>query len=186
MAGLQARKALNVVDDLIKVFSTQNERLRFLKFCAVGFSGVLVNMAIFALCAEVFFFSMDQGTRNLLATSCAVVVSIFTNFFLNDGWTWRDRRRQGGRALLMRMTKYYIVAAMAGGVQIAIQFLLSIEMGLNAHLANFAGIGAGVLINFFVNNLWTFRPETSEPDTGKGDSLTHPRMAQVNDGMAPH
>ena len=152
------------MDRLIKAFSTRKERLRFLKFCVVGFSGVLVNVGIFALCAEVIFSSLDDASRNVLATCCAVLVSIFTNFLLNDGWTWRDRRKHGIKALAMRLVKYYIVAGVAGAVQVGIQYFLSMEVGLNPHLSNFAAIAAGVLINFFVNNLWTFRSDKKQGD----------------------
>ena len=127
-------------------------------------------MAIFAACAEVLLTNVDTGPRNLMATSCAVIVSILTNFFLNDGWTWRDRRAQG-TSMLLRLAKYYLVAGIAGFVQIGIQYTLSITFGLNAHLANFTGIGAGIFINFFVNNLWTFRAPRADSIDGAADAL---------------
>jgi dolichol-phosphate mannosyltransferase len=160
---------------LIKALSTKKERQRFVKFCAVGFSGVFVNMAVFALCNEVLLTDVSTASRNLAATSAAVLFSIFTNFLLNDGWTWRDRRARGANALLQRMGRYYLVAGVAGLIQIGIQYLMAIPLGFNAHLANFVGIGAGVFINFFVNNLWTFRvPQNgarghheSDPENGE-------------------
>ena len=172
---------------LLKTFSTRKEQLRFLKFCVVGFSGVAVNMGIFAICAEVLFSSMEAGARNILAASCAVAVSILTNFLLNDGWTWRDRRREGLRALATRLTKYYVVAGLAGLVQVGIQYVLSVPVGFNAHLSNFAGISAGVLINFFVNNLWTFRDDAAELEdepSSKGEPMLERRMGQADGGAA--
>jgi dolichol-phosphate mannosyltransferase len=163
-----------LLEGLIKRLSSEGLR-RFIKFAVVGASGVLVNMGVFALCAEIAFSDLSGELRNVLAGIVGVVVSILSNFLLNDAWTWRDRRREGSRHFLTRMGKYYVVAGIAGTVQIGVLYALSGPMDLNAYLSNFAGIVAGVLINFFVNNLWTFRADGSTlPDKTPGEPLETP------------
>ncbi len=139
---------------LLKTFSERKEILRLLRFCAVGASGVLVNMAVFAICIDIVLIDVSEGSRNVLATSTAVLFSILTNFLLNDAWTWRDRRRG---PMAARLLKYYIVAGIAGLMQVGVQFALSVQLAVDGYLANMAGIAVGVAINFFINNLWTFR-----------------------------
>ena len=157
---------------------------RFIKFGVVGASGVLVNMGIFALFAEIVLVGQEDATRHVLAGTMGVIVSILTNFLLNDAWTWRDRRRVGLRPFLGRMGKYYVVAGIAGLVQVGVLYVLSGPLGLNAYLSNFAGIVAGVLINFFVNNLWTFRADGSTLPTETPDSNAQTPEAQERIGGA--
>ena len=61
---------------------------RFLRFAAVGASGVVVNLGALALLTT-------AGLTPTLASALAIQVSILTNFFLNDFWTFRDHEDQG-------------------------------------------------------------------------------------------
>lgn len=140
----------------------KQELKRIVRFGAVGASGVVVNAALFWLGVEVLFTSMPETSRRSAAGALAVGLSILTNFLLNDAWTWRDRRQGGAAGLARRLLKYYIVAGVAGAVQIGVMLLLTTTLGLWEHLANLIGIGAGIGINFFVNNLWTFRADEPE------------------------
>jgi dolichol-phosphate mannosyltransferase len=142
---------------------TKKELVRIVKFGAVGASGVLVNALLFWLGAELLFADQGEAARNGAAGALAVGLSILTNFLLNDAWTWRDRRRGGGAGFFQRLLKYYVVAGAAGGIQIGVMLALSLWLGLWEHLANLIGIGAGICINFFVNNLWTFRADAAPP-----------------------
>ena len=63
---------------------------RFLKFAAVGGSGVFVNLGAYALLKALFGMGEDTTSR-LLAYAISVEISIITNFLLNDFWTFRDR-----------------------------------------------------------------------------------------------
>lgn len=152
--------------------------LLFLKFGSVGASGVIVNQGLFYL-GKNFLFGGEY--RILLASFLGILVSIFTNFVLNDNWTWKDRRRAGPGAWFKRLCKYYVAAAVAGAVQLGCVWLLTqpgdnaampvlyspvqtyISLDIFEMLANMAGIGAGILINFFVNNLWTFKVREDPP-----------------------
>lgn len=161
---------------LLKKSLDRKELWRILKFGAVGASGVVVNEGLFILCEELLLASLSQGPRVAISSAIAVGVSILTNFLLNDAWTWRDRRSQDPGAFWRRMARYYLVAGAAGLLQIAVTVGLSLSMGLNEHLANFCGILAGVAINFFVNNLWTFRAEPERDDLQTDLDATSARL----------
>jgi len=145
--------------------------VRFARFGVVGASGVLVNMGVFWVGTVVVFAGLTESSRNVLAGALAVVVSILTNFLLNDAWTWRDRRRGGRRGWWQRLAKYVAVATIAGGVQVGVLWLLSIPLGVHELIANFVGIGAGVGINFVVNNVWTFRGDGGTSEVGPGADI---------------
>ena len=62
---------------------------RFVQFCLVGLSGVVVNMGVF------WFFTRIVGLSepyDLVALILGIIASIFSNFVLNDIWTFRDRK----------------------------------------------------------------------------------------------
>ena len=64
--------------------------LELAKFCAVGGSGYVVNLGVFALCVEVL------GMHHLVAATCAFLVAVMNNFWWNRRWTFAGAR--GGRA----------------------------------------------------------------------------------------
>ena len=132
------------------------EFVRFLKFAAVGGSGVVVNMGVLWIATVYVFASLPHTTAVAWAGFWAIAISILTNFLLNDMWTWGDRRGAGASPFAVRLGKYVLVASIAGVVQwVVLQGL--VHVGIHYMLANFVGIAAGIAINYVANNWWTFR-----------------------------
>lgn len=145
---------------------------RFLRFCAVGASGVVVNLGVFHLARVVLAGTAQTDDARFLAANVAgFLVSVFTNFVLNDAWTWRDRRSTANQGVLARLAWFYVVASVAGAVQISVAFLSrswlpawlvgTLLEGQTDNLAVLVGIGVATVINYVVNNLWTFRSKTA-------------------------
>jgi len=59
--------------------------LQFIKFCCVGGSGVVVDMAVLALLADPRFL----GWNVLLSKVCAAEAAMINNFIWNELWTFR-------------------------------------------------------------------------------------------------
>ena len=143
------------------------EQLRFLRFAIVGVSGVLVNELVLWLTQEYFLTGVTGklipwegvawNAKLAWGGFLGWAVSVLTNFVLNDRWTWGDRTK--GRALhfLRRMFRYYLVASAAGLVQFGLLLVLTDQAGLHYLISNLVGIVAGLIINFVLNNIWTFR-----------------------------
>ncbi len=124
------------------------------KFALVGVSGIFVNEGTLALFTEVF--AITVGTAGIVA----IEISIITNFLLNNFWTWEH----GGIAgFWKRMLKYHLIAAVAGVINWLFLVGLS-EAGLHHLIANLIGIGAGFVINFLFNHLWTFNKKEESPE----------------------
>ncbi len=81
---------------------------RFLKFAAVGGSGVFVNLGVYALLKGLFDMG-EEATSRLVAYAISVEVSIVTNFLLNDVWTFRDRLVESP-PFLTRATRFHLVS----------------------------------------------------------------------------
>ncbi|MCA9563703.1 MAG: GtrA family protein, partial [Myxococcales bacterium] len=94
---------------------------RFIKFGVVGGSGVIVNLAIAQLFVSVLLTGVaGQQTRSMLAVGAGIVVSIFTNFVLNDAWTWADREKRGRKHWFQRLGMFYVISSIAAAVQLGV------------------------------------------------------------------
>jgi len=155
------------------------ERRRFIKFIIVGGSGVFVNLGVVALCERFLFTGLGERTIGplgevnltvLLALVAGILVSIFTNFLINDNWTWRDRAKEDGiRGWIFRCLEYYVTNGVAGGLQFATAWavwatgvfnfsILSVDLSqFEATLASLVGIVVATPLNYVINNVWTFR-----------------------------
>ena len=103
---------------------------------------------------------VDAALRAQLAFLIGILVSIFTNFLLNDFWTWGDRPKGGRFHWFKRLGLYYVFAAIAAIVQFVVASGLHVWfLDWPFVMANLIGIGMGVLINYEVNNRFTFKPK---------------------------
>ena len=136
-------------------FGVQTEKLEeFLKFAIVGGSGVIVNMGCF------FLITRYAGLKIEYASPIAIEISILTNFFLNNIWTFRRRNTKVG--LASRILRYNLVTGLAGLVNYGILLLLAKMFGVHDLIANLIGIIVGTFINFFLNSFWTWRIKTDD------------------------
>jgi len=159
------------------------EQRRFIKFGIVGSSGVIVNLGVVTLCSLVLFASMGTHTfpgigavalGDFLALVAGIVVSIMTNFLINDTWTWGDRvKAPGVRPWLRRCRDFYVSNGLAATLQFAVAWgvlqsgvfdtqIFGVALGAyQASIASLVGILIATPLNFIVNNLWTFRDQRS-------------------------
>jgi dolichol-phosphate mannosyltransferase len=120
--------------------------LQLLRFGVVGGSGVVVNLAVFALA---------HGVAGLAYTAAAVaawVVAVSNNFLLNRGWTFRARDGHAG----FQGSRFFVVSFAAFAVQLGLLRLL-VEGGAPAVAGQAAAIALATPINFVGNKLWSFR-----------------------------
>lgn len=142
--------------------------VRLVKFGVVGFSGVGVNLVIFELFYRLLLTAITPELRLVAANVLGVVVSIFTNFVLNDRWTWGDRAKGAGRDWFSRLAKYYLLASVAAGVQVFVTWasfsafwepleLTFAGVDLSPTASLLTGIAFGMVINFLASHFWAFR-----------------------------
>ncbi len=147
---------------------------RVLKFAVVGISGIPVNLFFVWLGKVELFTGFSQGWSDGMAYLLGIVVSIFTNFLLNYWWTWRDRRGKGGfRNFFRKMGMFYVVSAAAAVIQyvvtmgasawlkgyVSMRVTLSGEYRVYNLVAPTIGIAVAFIVNYLVNNYWTFKAE---------------------------
>jgi dolichol-phosphate mannosyltransferase len=149
------REQVNYLRHILRLLPADSEVRRFIKFCLVGASGILVNMGLLWLLTEV------AGLFYLVSAAIAIETSITSNFVWNDIWTFRERRTGGKRAALVRWLKFNAVSAGGIGINLALLWLLTEIAGIHYLISNLCGIIAAALWNFAANVSWTWRRITS-------------------------
>jgi putative flippase GtrA len=104
---------------------------------------------------ESVFDDFHTDMKRNLAASAGWFISVFTNFLLNDLWTWGDRLKG---VWLRRVVKYYIGAVAGYFIQLGVMNLIVVFTGEEYHLfANLIGIGIATVANYLIFHLWSFR-----------------------------
>jgi dolichol-phosphate mannosyltransferase len=140
----------DIVEFMLNAWWIRFERSKtFLKFGAVGAIGVFVNLVSFTILLKL-------GMNKFLASPLAIEVSIITNFFLNNFWTFS--KRDMNDKIHIRGLKFNVVSFVALTVSYSTFLLLSV---LDSHgtpqVHQAIGIVPATLINYFLNSYWTFK-----------------------------
>ncbi|HEX8993084.1 MAG TPA: GtrA family protein [Anaerolineales bacterium] len=149
------------------IINNPQERIRFLKFMAVGAFGAVVDFGIANLLTH--FLDMPLVYAGTISFTCAVV----SNFIWNRYWTYPESR---SRHLAHQLGMFFLVNVAGVAIRIPIlhflePVLLASLQNSHAHLAvspDFVArnatlavaVGVVMLWNFFINRYWTYNDVT--------------------------
>lgn len=124
---------------------------QFCKFCLVGFSGLLIDVAILLILVD--FFLLDPRVAAVFAFCAAVS----WNYFINRNWTFVD----GEISKIFYTYPVFFMVTLSGlGIRIGIMHLLieyfSMGEGHWYVLASCLGIAGGTVTNFFGSKYLAF------------------------------
>jgi putative flippase GtrA len=119
------------------------------KFCAVGASGYVVNLCVFAFSTDVL------GVHHLVAATLAFIVAVTNNFWWNRHWTFQAR---DGRAHF-QAARFFAVSVAAFVFAAALLEVLVSVVGVAALAAQAISIAAATPLNFVGNKMWSFAVE---------------------------
>jgi dolichol-phosphate mannosyltransferase len=148
---LSSKTQVDYLKHLYSLMRRSGEIIRFVKFIAVGFSGVGVNEGLLWILKDF------AGLPLLVSSAIAIETSIITNYTLNDIFTFRDRRIRGFRFFLTRMVKFNIVSLVGVGINLGLLYLFTEVFGVYYLVSNLIGIAVAFLWNYLFNNWWTWR-----------------------------
>jgi dolichol-phosphate mannosyltransferase len=121
--------------------------LQLIRFAAVGASGYVVNLAVFAACVHVL--AIDYR----LAFVVAFVISVTNNFWLNRHWTF-DAKHQHP---IFQATRFFAVSIVAQGFAYAVLVALVAGPGVAKVVAQAIAIAAATPLSFLGQKLWSFK-----------------------------
>ena len=120
--------------------------LKFLKFGAVGASGVIVNFGV------TWFFKEVCKFNKYLSNILGFIFAATTNYVLNRWWTFQSTNPQVGT----EYAKYFLISVIGLGIDTLTVYLLNGKLKWNFYLSKVFAVGAAMLWNFFGNLLFTF------------------------------
>lgn len=130
--------------------------VRFALFAMIGALGVVVDLIVLSL-------ALAAGSGFIAAQAIATLVAMTSNFFLNNVFTYRDRRLQGWR-LWRGLFSFYVICAL--GAVANVGFAAFVFVG-DAHwlagvkgipwLASLAGVVVGSVWNYAVSSVFTWK-----------------------------
>ena len=144
---------LEFVLNIVKIRFNNSED--FLKYCLVGLSGVIVNLGVYYYLTRFISFPIT------LSSPVAIEISIISNFFLNNFWTFKKRPTK--KSFRIRLLNFHIVAGVAGAINYLFFLILVYLVNVFDILAVVFGIAIGIIFNYAGNSLWTFRKEMNKP-----------------------
>ena len=121
--------------------------LKFLKFGAVGFSGVFVDFGVTYLFKEIF--KVNKYVSNAIGFICAAT----SNYILNRIWTFQSENAD----VATEYGKFMLVSAIGLGINSLTLYILTDKLKWNFYLSKIFAIGMATLWNFFANLMFTFK-----------------------------
>jgi putative flippase GtrA len=116
------------------------------KFCAVGATGYIVNLGVYAVLVRVV------GVHFLGAAVCSFLVAVTNNYTWNRLWTFRGQRGH----VAYQGVRFLIVSVAALGLNLAFLSAL-VALGMGKIPAQAVAIVLVMPINFVFNKIWSFR-----------------------------
>ena len=120
--------------------------LQLAKFSAVGASGYVVNLLVYAALLR------GAGWHYAAAATGSFLVAVTNNYLWNRLWTFRDQRGHVG----FQGLRFLVVALVAYVANLGILSAL-IALGMNKIVAQAIAIVLVTPLNFVGNKLWSFR-----------------------------
>lgn len=121
--------------------------LQLARFGAVGASGYIVNLVVFAACVHLV------GIDYHVSAVIAWVVSVLNNFLLNRHWTFRAKQAHP----VAQGVRFFTVSLLVFGFSYALLVVLVSGAGLTKVLAQAIAVAAGTPLNFVGQKLWSFK-----------------------------
>jgi putative flippase GtrA len=120
--------------------------MQLAKFCTVGATGYVVNLAVFSLLVA------GLDVHYLPAATCSFLVAVTNNYTWNRLWTFR---RQRGHVAYQGL-RFLVVSTVALAANLTVLRLL-VGAGLQEVPAQAIAILVVTPLNFVGNKLWSFR-----------------------------
>ncbi len=122
---------------------------RFLQFCAVGLTGVVVDMAILFILTEPSLGDLPLSRSKIIAAQLAIL----NNFFWNDRWTFEDltQGQNSPSQVSKRLLKFNLICWAGLGINLALLNFFFNFSHFNRYLANALAIALVTIWNFWFN-----------------------------------
>ena len=123
---------------------------KYLQFCLVGGSGLVVDMAMLWTLHSQFGWSVP------VAKLVAAEIALLNNFIWNEYWTFKEVVNSRGTRWA-RLLRFHAVCLVGIGIALGILLILNERLGWSVGLANGAAIVLSSMWNFLLSWVWGWR-----------------------------
>jgi putative flippase GtrA len=120
---------------------------KFIKFCAVGFSGMVIDFGTTWLLKE------KLRVNKYIANSTGFVLAASSNYLVNRFWTFHSANPR----IATEYLSFISISLVGLAINNLVIYLLNGRMKLNFYLSKLFAVGVVTVWNFFMNYLITFR-----------------------------
>jgi len=120
--------------------------LKFIKFCAVGGSGLIIDFGLTYMCKE------KIRINRYLANTIGFITAATSNYILNRIWTFESLNRN----IVNEYISFIIVSIIGLLINTGTLWILHGKMKYNFYLSKIGAVGVAIFWNFFANYQYTF------------------------------
>lgn len=127
-------------------YFTQEVLIKFMKFGAVGATGVVVDFGFTWLSKE------KARIQKYVANAVGFTFAATSNYFLNRWWTFHSNNPE----LAIEYSRFLFFSVIGLGMNTLVIWFLVSKRNHNFYLSKLFAIGIVTVWNFFVNLMFTF------------------------------
>jgi putative flippase GtrA len=120
--------------------------LKFLKFCVVGLSGMVIDFSTTWLLKE------KAKANKYIANSTGFILAATSNYIWNRLWTFQS----GNDEIVVEYFSFILISVVGLGINNFVIYLLNDRLKINFYLSKLLAIGVVTVWNFLMNFLITF------------------------------
>lgn len=120
--------------------------LKFIKFGAVGISGIFVDFGVTYLCKEIL------KIPKYISNAIGFTLAASTNYILNRVWTFQSQNPE----IAVEYIKFFVVSLIGLGINTLVLWTLVSKFKRHFYLSKLFAIAVTMIWNFLANLLYTF------------------------------
>ena len=120
--------------------------IKFIKFCIVGFSGLLIDFTI------TYIFKEKLKIHKYISNSLGFIIAVCTNYYLNRIWTFDSNSTQ----IFEEYTSFLIISIIGLITNNIFLYLFHEKLSKQFYISKFIAILLTSFWNFFANYYYTF------------------------------
>ena len=120
--------------------------IKFIKFCIVGFSGLLIDFIITYISKE------KLKIHKYISNSLGFIIAVCTNYYLNRIWTFDSNSTQ----IFEEYTSFFIISIVGLITNNIFLYLFHEKLGKQFYTSKLIAILLTSFWNFFANYYYTF------------------------------
>ena len=121
--------------------------IKFLKFCVVGLSGMMIDFGTTWLLKE------KVRLNKYIANSTGFILAATSNYIWNRVWTFHSENDQ----IAIEYFSFILISVAGLVINNFVIFLLNDKLKINFYISKLFAIGVVTIWNFFMNFFITFR-----------------------------